>query len=424
MGQHYSKRKDSKGRSLYFGEYQRPTGTYQYKYKDKKGIRQSISAESLDELRTLEEQIEKDVIDGINTSKQRQTVNDMYEVWKDVKRGLKANVRANYIYMYVTYVMDDIGKMKLRNLKKTDIRKFYNSLRDSGKLAVSTLDCVQTVLHQVLDLAVDDDIIRYNPADKALRELKAEERKAGKKSVYKKRHEALTLEEQKRLEDFLLHSPTYRHWYPIITLMMNTGMRVGEATSLRWEDVDFDKGFISVNHDMVSYTDEKTGKYTFKINDTTKTAAGMRTIPITKRVAKALKMQKKYMKGMECKTTLNGYTDFIFLDRFGYVLREANINKALRERIFPEMNAEADAKGLIQVHRITCHGFRHTFCTNLCRSNVPIKTIMAIMGHEDIRTTMQIYAEATADMKKNAADKLEDYLGDDAGTFETKFETN
>ena len=62
-------------------------------------------AKTLDELRYKEEQIEKDKKDDIKAEARYTTLNDIYELWKDLKRGLKNNTFENYKYMYETFVI-------------------------------------------------------------------------------------------------------------------------------------------------------------------------------------------------------------------------------------------------------------------------------------------------------------------------------
>ena len=119
-------------------------------------------AKTLDELRYKEEQIAKDKSDGIKVEARYTTVNDIYELWKDLKRGLKNNTFENYKYMYETFVRHQIGSKTVSSLRKTDIKRFYNYLADERHLKPATIDNIHTVLHQILDMAVDDDYIRKN----------------------------------------------------------------------------------------------------------------------------------------------------------------------------------------------------------------------------------------------------------------------
>ena len=134
--------------------------------------RRYVYAKTLDELRYKEEQIAKDKSDGIKAEARYTTVNDIYELWKDLKRGLKNNTFENYKYMYETFVRHQIGSKTVSSLRKTDIKRFYNYLADERHLKPATIDNIHTVLHQILDMAVDDDYIRNNPSNNVLKELK------------------------------------------------------------------------------------------------------------------------------------------------------------------------------------------------------------------------------------------------------------
>ena len=93
------------------------------------------------------------------------TVNDVFDLWCDLKRGLKHNTFQNYKYMYNMFVRPTFGKLRIANVRKTDVKRFYNRLADDRILTIATIDNVHTVLHQVFNLAVDDGYIRINPTD-------------------------------------------------------------------------------------------------------------------------------------------------------------------------------------------------------------------------------------------------------------------
>lgn len=189
----------------------------------------------------------RDVLDGVRADKNNLTINDLYNSWVQLKRGLKDNTFSNYKYMYTMFVEPDFGKSRLVDLKRSDVRGFYNYLADERNIHVNTIDSIHTVLHQVLELGVEDDYLRYNPSDNALKELK----KARNFEVEKRR--ALTVPEQELFEKFLGKQGQYHRWYPIFTIMLWTGMRVGEITGLRWCDIDLEEEVINVNHTLVYY---------------------------------------------------------------------------------------------------------------------------------------------------------------------------
>lgn len=401
------RRKDNKGRVLKEGEHQRANGTYEYKWRDKRSRRHSIYAKTLEELREKEIDVLRDSLDGIRADKNHLTINDLYNLWVQLKKGLKNNTFCNYQYMYTQFVEPDFGNTKLADLKRTDVRAFYNMLADERNLKANTIDNIHTVLHQVLELGVEDDYLRYNPSDNALKELKKAHNHDSKK------RKALTLSEQKLFEKFLSQQGQYNRWYPIFTVMLWTGLRVGEAVGLRWCDIDLEEEIISVNHTLIYYSKGKENGCSFAIN-TPKTEAGKRIIPMLPKVKEAFLLEKQYQEecGIKCNVTVDGYTDFIFVNRFGGVQHQGTLNKALR-RIIRDCNYEvldSGKKNMVTLPRFSNHILRHTFTTRMCEAGVNIKAMQDILGHADAETTMDIYADATKELKKAELIDFEDYF--------------
>ena len=402
------RRKDNRGRVLKENEIQRKDGSYQYRWRTSDHKRHSVYAPTLEELREKEQAILKDKSDGIRTNAQNVTVNDVYDLWVQLKKGLKENTLQNYIYMYEQFVRDDLGRYKVVALKRSDVRRYYNRLIDERCLKIATVDNLHTVLHQVLDIAVEDGYLRNNVSDNALKELKQS------RNLFTEKRKALTIQEQDIFLDFLKNSNMYQHWYPIFTLMIGTGLRVGEATGLTWQDVDFENNIISINHTLVYFNHSKGGCY-FGVN-TPKTRAGERTVPMIESVRNALLQEKAYQDecGISCNVRIDGFTDFIFVNRFGNAQHQGTLNKALR-RIIRDCNQEILDKvkhndHVILLPRFSCHTLRHTFTTRLCESGINIKVIQSVLGHADISTTLDIYADVTRDLKKAEMQTFEDFM--------------
>ena len=400
-----NKRRLDKNRvTLRKGESQRKDGIYLFRWSTRDGKRHYIYAKTLDELRRKEIELTVDKFDGIRSDKQHTTVNDMFELWCELKRGLKDNTFQNYKYMYNTFVRNVFGKQRIVQVKKSDVKKFYNTLADEKILKIATIDTVHNILHQVFALAVDDNYIRTNPTDNMLKELK----QAHNFQVTKRK--ALTVPEQDLFINFLKTNSKYKHWYPVFAVMLGSGMRVGEITGLRWCDVDFEENLIRVNHTLVYYNKGDNNGCSFAVN-TSKTKAGKRTIPMLDGVKEALLLEKAYQEemGISCNVQIDGYNDFIFINRFGNTQHQGTLNKALR-RIIRDCNDAVllkEEKEPVLLPPFSCHSLRHTFTTRLCENGVNVKVIQDVLGHSDFKTTMDIYTDVTKELKQKEFSALE-----------------
>ncbi len=403
------KRYDKKRRLLKTGESERPDGYYQYRFTDRKGQRHTITSATLEDLRKREEQIIRDKADGIRADAKNVTLDDMFELWSRLKRGLKGNTYQNYCYMYRTFVGPEIGRFRITTLKRSDIKAFYNSLVDEKNLKIATVDNIHTVLHQVLAVAVEDGYMRMNISDNLLKELKQAH------NMGKSHRKALTVPEQELFLEFLSREDIpYRHWRPIFSIMANTGMRVGEITGLQWEDIDLDNGMIEVNHTLVYYNHAENGCH-FSIH-TPKTNAGRRVIPMLEDVRKAFLEEKQYQEfnGLKCNAAVDGYTDFIFINRFGNLQHQGTLNKALRRiiRDCNDMQLLKKEKNPVLLPRFSCHSLRHTFTTRLVEAGVNLKVIQDTLGHKDFSTTMDIYTDVTKELKQREFDQLQEKMNE------------
>ena len=89
--------------------------------------------------------------------------------------------------------------------------------------------------------------------------------------------------------DYIANHPVYYHWWPMFTVLLGTGCRIGEALGLRWEDLDFERRTISINHSLVYYPTLESGKSELRVS-LPKTEAGIRSIPMLDSVKDAFEM--------------------------------------------------------------------------------------------------------------------------------------
>ncbi len=399
-------RKDQRGRALKTGEQQRKDKIYQYSYTDPLGRRRFIYAGDLVTLREKEKQLTKDQLDGLDLYVSgRATVNDTFDRYISAKYNLKDQTKTNYVYIYNRFVRDTFGLKKIKDIKYSDVLQFYYYLLNERGLQYNTLDTVHTLLHPTFQLAVRDDIIRKNPTDGVMREIS---QNGGKNKGIRR---ALTIEQQRAYMEYIANHPVYYHWWPMFAILLGTGCRIGEALGLRWEDVDFEKRMISVNHTLVYYKRADEDTAALRVS-TPKTEAGTRTIPMLDAVFDAFQMLHEEQKetGFN-ESVIDGMTGFVFCDRFRNVPTPSSVNRAIK-RIVNTYNNEEILEAARQkrepllLPEFSCHQLRHTFCTRLCENKTNLKVIQSVMGHRDIATTMDIYAEATDTKKRESFDQL------------------
>lgn len=400
----YKERKDNKGRILQKGESQMPNGRYVFKYTDPDGNRRSVSSYRLlpwdigkdgtseqECLRDMELRVRRSLIAGqVHELGDDATVNDFWEKFLSLKVDLAESTLINYIYLYNRHIRKTLGLRQLRKVKYSDVKRFYISKMDEG-LRISSIKNMQNILGPVFELAVRDGYITNNPTAGIVTEF------ARRKDWEPLKREALTEDEQARLIDYVAGSYRYKEWLNYLTVALGTGMRVGEILGLRWEDVDFLGNKISVNHTL-NYDLSLRGHCEFYITFP-KTRAGVREVPMLADVKETLlKMfERRDDFNADCQIIVDGYTNFIFRDLHGNLYNSARVNTALRS-IRKSYNHEEEARAKKERRNprplpyFTSHHLRHTFCTNLCRQKVALKTIQYVMGHSHPETTLSIYA--------------------------------
>lgn len=216
-------RKDSRGYVLRTGESQRKDGRYSYSYTDLDKNRRTVYAKTLVELRAKERKIIRDKEDGLNPLlADRMTLNELYDRFIEQKYDLKPSTKVNYLYMYNHFVRPTFGKRLIGKIKYSDVKKFYYRIILDEEMKANTLDSIHTQLHPAFQMAVRDGLLRQNPTDGLMAEIK-------KSHIWEDnpRH-ALTIPQQKAYMDYLKAHREYQGWVPIITVLLGTGIRIGD----------------------------------------------------------------------------------------------------------------------------------------------------------------------------------------------------
>ena len=402
-----SKRTDKRGRSLRTGECQRKDGRYQFQYKNSAGKRQCVYDTTLSGLREKEKQILKDLQDGLRSEDSRKiTVSDLVEMYFEHHRGIKEATSSSYRKIFHTHIKHTpLGKKSICSIKISDMMKFYNSLLDKG-LSTGYIHIMNAFLSPAFDMAVDDDLLRKNPCSGIMSKLEKTE---------KTPKNAMTLAEQKCFLNFLEKSKRFHTYLPLFTILLGTGMRIGECLGLTWNDIDLNNKLIHITHTL-RYDNYGDGNK-FHMSEP-KTESGKRTIPMIEDVKNAfMTIRDTNMHlGGSGDFTVDGYEDFIFLTIKRRRLYMPNTIAQMLTRIVKTYNeqelqsAATENREPLLLPHLTPHIMRHTFCTRFCENETNIRVIQEVMGHKDIKVTMNVYSHVTLDKARECMQSMEKVL--------------
>ena len=409
-------RRDNKGRLLLTGEAQIRNGSYTFRYTDENGVRKSITNWKLlpedqppkgdtnpECLRDMENRITDRRTKAM--PKKTKTVNAFWQEYISMKCEIAETTLVRYIYLYNKHVKNEWGKRPIQSVRYSDVKRFYISRLKHG-LSLSTLGNLNNVIHPVFELACRENYIAANPVDGVYQEFKK------RKDWEPKHRDALTEEEQDRLLSYVAHTLDYRELLPVLTVFLGTGIRSGELAGLTWDDIDFKKNTISINHTMnYTATLDGTCKYTVTVP---KSNTGKREIPMLTEVRDTLLAlyERRNDFNADNQIVVDGYTNFVFRDLYGRVYSNHRINRQIKRitaKYNQEEHAEAEQEGREEnpLPPITCHMLWHTFCTRMILGGIDLKTVQIIMGHANAETTMRVYANVTKAQAQNEMMRME-----------------
>ena len=385
------RRKDKSGKVLRKGESQRKDGTYMYRWSNNDGERECVYARTLNELRELEEGINKDMVLGV--CRKAHTLNKQIERYLRTKVNLANSTKENYKYYFNHVVKESrIGKTKVNDIRKSDILLFYNSLIEQG-LSIGTVKIIHKIIHPALQLACDDDVIPKNPADGCTKDyIDNPEKKF-----------ALTFEEEEEFLTRITMRPRMKRYYPMYAIILKTGLRISEAIGLTWDDIFMDNREININH-QIQYR-LLNGTTQLYATDT-KTSAGRRTIPMTDEVYQLFIEQKKVWMSTKKDPDfeVDGYKNFVFVSHMtGKCMNHNSVRRMMRTIV--DMNKERE----VQLPDISPHILRHTACCRYAESGCDIKVLQYLMGQTDIKTTMRVYNHVDMERVKRELNRLKQW---------------
>lgn len=403
-------RKDSKGAVLPKGFSQRKDGLYVYRRQVNKKTH-TLYNRSLPELKQQVKELERDIDAGIDVAKSKDLILDdcFYNLMKS-KLGIRDTTADGYVYNYEHYIQPTLGKKKIDAINAQCIKDLYIDIRQKG-LSVGSLKNIDMVLSMVLQDCVDNDYIRRDYTTGIFDKVTSN-------AQDKKREKfALTEAEVVSFMSYVQNSNRFKEYAPLFTILLGSGMRIGEALGLTWNDIDFKEESISINKTL--YYKAQNGNAAFCIHPP-KTFAGHRTIPMRKEVKNAfLKLKEERLKKGMCIDAIDGHSDFVFYNAKKHLYQPSSINRTIKT-IVKYHNQEEDyiakeeKRKPFHIREFSAHIFRHTTLTRMAETESNPKILQAFAGHSNYQTTMNIYAKRTTlDILRKTVDdaKQNFYIG-------------
>lgn len=284
---------------------------------------------------------------------------------------------------------DFFSGYEIADVRPDDIERGLLTLGESR--AKRTVQFYRSAIRQIMERA-SERVIPYNPENKV--KLKKDVGRA------QNPRRALTEEEQGWIWD------TPGRGQAVAVIMMLSGLRRGELAALTWNDIDTKAGTIRVNKSIEYLSDG-----TPHLKMVTKTAAGMRTVDIPKKLCEYLDAIPRDS-ALVVHTQAGGImTESAWVKLWSAYMRRLNIKYGSGIVKHQDEPGRPGPKTYeMTIPPITMHWLRHTFCTLLYLAGVDVVQACAEMGHADVSTTLKIYTHLDSIHKRKSVDKLNAYL--------------
>lgn len=302
-----------------------------------------------------------------------------YKKWMEewlthyIKPSNKQRTYEQYCKIAKIHILPQLGEYELTELTPFVLQKFVTDLTVNGNKRTGkglSPNFVKTIISVVQNSLKTAHLVGYLPEYTA--------NKIKRPKIVEKQVDCFTLVEQKKIETAALSAKKDK--YKGIVLCLYTGLRIGELLALSWEDVDFERGVLTVSK---TCRDGNINDKHARISDTPKTENSRRQIPLSKTILKMLKDMKKKSK-----------CEFVIADG------EKPVFVRTYQRMFDLL-----LKKLKLPHK-GFHSLRHTFATRALECGMDVKSLSEILGHKNATITLNRYVHSLWEHKSEMMNKL------------------
>ena len=318
---------------------------------------------------------------GILATGPQQTVKQYMEYWLEEmhRSDIRRNTYVLYRGLLKNHVLPALGHIKLQKLMPEDIQVLYARMQKE-EYAAETVRAIHRMLHKALSDAVDWSRVSRNVCDKVKQPRPSE-------------YEYQTLTKDQALKLIAVAKGTYLE--TLILLAIVTGMREGELLGLKWGDMDFEEGSLTIKRKICRI-------HTFGlVEEEPKTKQGNHhKILLPQFALDALVVHRTRQKELRMKAGPNWREQDILLSNTtgGYIQPQNMIDK------FKRFLAKA---GLPEVR---FHDLRHSAATILLGMGIHPKLVQELLGHTNINITMGRYSHVLPTMQREMMDQIDRFF--------------
>lgn len=289
----------------------------------------------------------------------------------------KGATERKYEYLIEKHIVPELGNIEIQELSAPIINRFIEEKLKSGRLdkngglSASYVRSIALIINSAVKFAINEDmclplknnILKPVPESKEMR--------------------VLSLDEQEKLEFYLLHNICETTLGILVSLY--TGLRIGEICALSWDNVDFNEMIIHVRYTVARVTNNYSDQpqKSLLLIDKPKTKSSIRDIPIP---SKLYGIMKDYKKNFNSKYLVSSTDNFLSPRTYEY-----------------RFHRVAESVGLSEINY---HALRHTFATRCIEAGVDVKSLSEMLGHSNVSITLNTYVHSSMDLKRQQIEKL------------------
>lgn len=370
--------KDLKGKELGVGISQRKDGLYTARFTDSHGKRKQQYFHKLQECRKWIADAQFADEHSSANALGDMTVEAWFEYWLNNIKGnnIRASTQRLLKQKFDIHIKPYIGHMLLSEIKPLNCQNVLNQMTENYR--ISYIKGIRACMHNFFEDALENELILRNPVTKAVK----------RDGLEIKEKRVLTLEEQRVFLEAAQNSSFYNQY----AFVLQTGIRSGELTGLKWSDVDFDKKTMRIQRTATYVTPGARWEF-----GKPKSKSSERNIPLTNEAIRILAYQKDLQKQRNIVSM--EFPDLIFSTRNGKPVSTTGYDLAI----------ESLCKK-IGIKKFSMHALRHTFATRCIEAGMKPKTLQSILGHSDIGITMNLYVHVTEEERDREMHLIEEGL--------------